>query len=838
MDVGAWAHALRQKVRRFNGEFFRNKTAFPLAKQEIGELLAAARYNWREVDPSIFGALLEQALNPAERRKLGAHYTPRAYVERLVAATVIDPLREDWGAVVSTAERQKAEGRARDALATVRDFHDKLCATRVLDPACGTGNFLYVSLEMLKRLEGEVLEAVADLGGQEALTGLEGHSVDPHQFLGLEVNPRAAAIAELVLWIGHLQWHLRTKGGLPDDPVLRAFRNIVVKDAVLEADKELQRDAAGRPVVRKGADGETVEVYAYHNPRRPVWPEADFIVGNPPFIGKGEFMRLALGDEYIDALSEAHSEMNRSADYVMYWWDYAAEILSREGLAVRRFGFVTTNSIGQFFNRRVVERRIKAEKPISVVVAVPDHPWTKATNDAAAVRIAMTVCEAGRKDGVVKAIVREGALDTDTPQIEMTDAEGRVNSDLTVGADVTSAKPLNANLDLASMGPALGGRGFVLTGSEARMLGADASCGWAKRLTTGKDITGRHRERTVIDVRRYETQDALRRNLPRIYQHLRTTVYPQRVGNNDERLRNFWWRFRRSNETYFSFIEGLDRYIATVETTKHRVFVFVEGTDVLEHGVIGFGLRDAFHFGVMSSRIHVTWALGSGGTLEDRPRYNKDICFDPFPFPSTTGDQKQIISDKAEELNLHRTRALTEHHHITMTDLYNVLERFRAGEALDDVERRIFNDGLVLILKELHDKLDAAVADAYGWPADLADEDILARLVTLNKERAKRKRAASSAGYGPTTKSRASARRRRRLSLTSWAAARPQKRPQPPGRVLPSPATISPKPPPSWPRSPPRRVRSARMASPLCSRAGRSRRRSPPSWPHFRVRAS
>ena len=106
----------------------------------------------------------------------------------------------------------------------------------MLDPACGTGNFLYVSLEMMKRLEGEVLEALADLGGQEALTGLEGHSVDPHQFLGMEFNPRAAAIAELVLWIGHLQWHIRTKGGLPSEPILRAFKNIVVKDAVLAAD--------------------------------------------------------------------------------------------------------------------------------------------------------------------------------------------------------------------------------------------------------------------------------------------------------------------------------------------------------------------------------------------------------------------------------------------------------------------------------------------------------------------------------------------------------------------------------------------------------------------------
>ncbi len=324
MDLGSWAYALHQKVPRFNGEFFRNRAALPLAREEIGELRQAAGYDWRDVDPSIFGTFFEQALDPAERRKLGGYYTPRAYVERLVAATVIEPLRAEWGSVVSTAERQKSEGRAKDALATVRCFHDKLCTTRVLDPACGTGNFLYVSLEMMKRLEGEVLEALADLGGQEALTGLEGHSVDPHQFLGMEVVPRAAAIAELVLWIGHLQWHFRTKGGLPSEPILRAFKNIVVKDAVLAADTRLLRDWSGRLVTKPGSDGRPVEVYIYDNPRRPEWPDAEFIVGNPPFIG-GKDIRARQGDAYAEALWAAHPQMNESADYVMYWWDHAAD---------------------------------------------------------------------------------------------------------------------------------------------------------------------------------------------------------------------------------------------------------------------------------------------------------------------------------------------------------------------------------------------------------------------------------------------------------------------------------------------------------------------------------
>jgi hypothetical protein len=318
MDRGDFAMAIEARVKRFNGEFFKIRTVLPLGREEIGELRRAASFDWRDVDPSIFGTLLEQALDPRERRRLGAHYTPRAYVERLVVATIIEPLRADWDHALSTAERQKSEGRLKDSVATVRTFHDTLCRTRILDPACGTGNFLYVSLELVKRLEGEVLEALADLGGQEGLRGLEGHTVDPHQFLGLEINPRAAAIAELVLWIGHLQWHLRTQDGMPSEPILTAFHNIMVKDAVLEAAETLARDKAGRPITRTGQDGTPVEVYRYDNPRRPEWPEAEFIVGNPPFIGKGEPMRAALGQSYLDALWSSHPEMNESADFVMH----------------------------------------------------------------------------------------------------------------------------------------------------------------------------------------------------------------------------------------------------------------------------------------------------------------------------------------------------------------------------------------------------------------------------------------------------------------------------------------------------------------------------------------
>jgi hypothetical protein len=235
MDKGDFAYAIEKRVKRFNGKLFKKAIALPLLKEEIGELAAAAAYNWREVEPAIFGTLLEQTLDKDERARLGAHYTPRAYVERLVVVTIIEPLRQEWAHVQATAERLRNERRDRDAVAIVRRFHENLCAMRVLDPACGTGNFLYVAMELMKRLEGDVVEALLDLGGQETLA-LDRQTVDPHQFLGLEVNPRAAAIAELVIWIGYLQWHYRTKGSAPAEPILRDFGNITVGDAVLTWD--------------------------------------------------------------------------------------------------------------------------------------------------------------------------------------------------------------------------------------------------------------------------------------------------------------------------------------------------------------------------------------------------------------------------------------------------------------------------------------------------------------------------------------------------------------------------------------------------------------------------
>ena len=655
--------------------------------------------------------------------------------------TILEPLRQEWANVQATAERLKEEKRDKAAIAVVHDFHEKLCATRVLDPACGTGNFLYVAMEQMKRLEGEVLEAILDLGGQEALA-LEQQSVDPHQFLGLEKNERAAAIAELVIWLGYLQWHFRTQSGVPNEPILKDFKNITVMDAVLVWD--------GYPVPKiEMKAGKKVETYP--NARKPEWPKAEFIVGNPPFIG-GKDIRGENGDAYTEALWSVHLDINDSADFVMYWWDRAALELTRQGTQLKRFGFVTTNSITQVFSRRVVAKHLAAKRPISLLMAIPNHPWTKATEKAAAVRIAMTVASAGRYEGVLRQVIHESSLDTDEPKIELSAKSGRINADLTVGIDLGVTLGLQANSGLSSRGMSLHGAGFIVTPAEAEAIGLGRRPGLEKHIRqyrNGRDLTAIPRGVMVIDLFGVEASD-VRKRYPEVYQHLSETVKEARQAQFEKSptrdAREYldrWWTFGKPREDLRPAVSGLPRYIATVETAKHRTFQFLDVTILPDNMLVCMGLDDAFHLGVLSSRIHLIWALRAGGWLGvgNDPRYSKSRCFDPFPFPDCPDTLKTRICAVAEEIDAHRKLRQSDHPGLTMTQMYNVLEKLGSGEALTDDEEKIKKDGLILILKELHDRLDALVSKAYGWPETLGDEEILERLVLINQERAAEEKA-------------------------------------------------------------------------------------------------
>ncbi|WP_318013134.1 class I SAM-dependent DNA methyltransferase [Mesorhizobium sp. BH1-1-4] len=739
MDRGDYSPGIGERLLRFNGKLFKNAASLPLTEEEIRLLRDASDADWRDLEPAIFGTLFEQALDPDERKRLGAHYTPRAYVERVVDATIIEPLTKDWISHQSAAARELRDGSKAAAIREIEDFLRHLALVRVLDPACGTGNFLYVALRRMKQLEGEALKQLQDIGGDEAVARVENISVKPEQFFGMELNKRAVEIAELVLWIGYIQWHMRTRATVPPEPVLGSSDHVHAKDALLTwsgyPHPQLKRDAVGKPV----SDSQGNETYAYPNAVSADWPEADFIVGNPPFIG-GKDIRGRLGAGYAEALWAANPQMNPAADFVMYWWDHAAELLVKRGTRLRRFGFVTTNSITQVFQRRVLERHLSGTSPVSLVLAIPDHPWTKASKDAAAVRIAMTVAEAGDRDGTVRSVTRDEALDTDEPTIEFVEREGRINPDLTIGVDVTKAKALVANDAICSPGVKLHGDGFIVTRKKAFELGLGQRPGLDQHIReyrNGRDLTSRPRGVMVIDLFGTSSNEA-RREFPEVYQHLLETVKPERDRNNRTSYREKWWWFGEPRRELRPAMEGLHRYIATVETMKHRIFQFMDAEILPDNMLVAIASDNAYHLGVLSSKAHVAWALRTGGRqgVGNDPRYSKSRCFDPFPFPEASASARAEIGAIAEELDWTRKRVLADHPDLTLTTLYNVLDLIVAGSQLSDREKDVRSRARVLILRELHSRLDTAVLKSYGWQADIDVEQILDGLVRLNEARA------------------------------------------------------------------------------------------------------
>ena len=746
-----------EEIRRFNGGLYSDARALPLDIDALRMLLRAAKADWRDVDPSIFGTLLERALDADERHKLGAHFTPRAYVERLVRPTVEEPLREDWEAVRATvrtlvesaesaASERTAKAKRKEALDEVRAFHRMLCELVILDPACGTGNFLYVTLDVLKRLEAEVLVALAALGDAQGALELAGTRVTPAQFRGIDINPRAKPIAELVLWLGYLQWQFRHRGlaGVVDDPVLRDFGNIECRDALLtwDGDPVARVDASGKPVTRW--DGKTtkthpvtgkqvpddrarIAIWDYPNARAAEWPRADFIVGNPPFLGNAR-QRDELGDGYVEALRHAYPSMSDGSDFVMYWVHVAFGSVARD--QCKRAGLITTNSITQSLNRKVVEPFFDM---VRIDFAVPDHPWVDDANGAA-VRVAIGVFAPGQGEGRLCSVVRECSEASGAVAVELDTRLGRINSDFSIGANWTNCGCLEAALDLSFMGIKPYNSGFIVNAIDATKFSERAA---TRSYLSGRDLTQESRNVYVIDFFGRSEEEA-RDLFPWAYQHVLTTVKPERDADSDVRRRTKWWLHERSRPELRAALAGLGRYIATPDTSKHKPFVFL-GVDILpDASVYSVASDDAFHLGVLSSQVHQAWLrcvaprMGIGNDL----RWKPTIVFQPFPFPDPPEALRQRIRDLGERLDAHRKKQQSLHPALTITGMYNVLEALRAGRALTDKERPIHEHGLVSTLKQIHDDLDAAVFEAYGWPQSLSDEEILQRLVDLNHERA------------------------------------------------------------------------------------------------------
>jgi hypothetical protein len=447
-------------------------------------------------------------------------------------------------------------------------------------------------------------------------------------------------------------------------------------------------------------------------------------------------MRGALGDGYVRAARTAWPEVPETVDFVMFWYHHAAQ-LTREG-AVRRFGFITTNSVTQTFNRPVVEDALASG--LRICFAIPDHPWVDSA-DGAQVRVAMSALDKQAGPGTLLTVCSEGSDRSGVHHTAFQTNTGVVFADFSTGMNTAVLNSLKANAGLACPGVQLSGQGFIVTPTDLARFSAVTRERVLRRYVTGRDITQVMREQYVLDTFGL-TMVALRDRYPDAFQWLQDHVAPERAQNPREKYRRDWWIHAEPRGKYRSALAGLSRFIVTSRTARHRTFQILDASYLPETKVLIFAFDDAFFLGVLSSRVHVTFANRVGGWLGvgNDSTYNHSDCLEKFPFPEATGAPHNRVRDLAETLDAHRKRQQSLFPDLTITGMYNVVEKLRSGDQLTAKEKVIHEQGLVSVLKQLHDELDAAVFDAYGWPHDLTDEQILERLVALNADRAEEER--------------------------------------------------------------------------------------------------
>jgi hypothetical protein len=682
----AMAHGgevLLEDVPHFNGGLFGGDTPVPpLEPADLDTLRAAAQLAWEEVEPSIFGTLFERALDPRKRAQLGAHYTSREDINLLVEPVILEPLRSEWREIKDRADaaiqaQKTGKARVRDVDEPVTAFITKLHTLRVLDPACGSGNFLYVAMQALKTFERDVIAYSQSVGVGGFLT------LGPKQFYGLEVNPLAWELASVVVWIGYLQWMNANGYTNYGTPILQRLDNIKNVDALLDS-----------------SSGEV---------RERQWPEAEFIVGNPPFLGDKK-MRRELGDAYVNSLRELfEGRVPGQADFVCYWFEKSRAVI--ELGTTKRAGLIATNSIRGGKNRVVLER---INGTGAIFYAWSDRDWIL---EGAAVRVSMVAFDDGSES--------KKALDG----LEVSS----INADLSVKTDVSLARPLQENLGLMFQGLKLVGD-FVVTAQTAQSwISLPNPSGRSNRdvlkpYINGKDIVQRMRNVWVIDFNQMPVSEASEYLAP--FEHVSIHVKPERelVRRDATRLR--WWIHGEARPGMRRALLGLSRFIATSQVSKHRIFVWLDAEMMIDGTNYALARDDDFTFGILHSRVHEVWSLKQGTALGvgNDPRYTPSTCFETFPFPRPTEAQRLEIERWAKYLHDVRSALMNADSTRTLTGIYNDLVRLRATR---DSAHPVY------ALLIAHERLDAAVLGAYGWDANTTDDAMLERLLALNLERGK-----------------------------------------------------------------------------------------------------
>lgn len=699
------------RVEWFNGGLFDNDQTLPLTVDELKILLAACRLHWDQIDPSIFGTLFERGLDPGKRSQLGAHYTDPATIGKIVKPVIVDPLLAEWEAVKAGLVGPLAKDRtktkvAKAILTPYYAFLERLRQYTVLDPACGSGNFLYLSLRALKDVEARVIFEAEELGLPR-----QQPAVGPANVRGMELNEYAAELARITVWIGEIQWMIQNGYGARTNPILQPLNQIECRDALLN------RDGTEAP-----------------------WPPAEAIVGNPPFIGDKK-MRGELGADYTQRVRAAYDgRVPGAANFVTFWFEKANDAIVAGH--TQRAGLVSPNTIAGGANQEVL-KHIVATAPIFNAWS-NEKWWDKDTQ----VRVAM-VCFGHHG----------GPAQLDGQPVAGIFAD--LSADAGDGVDTTLAVSLPENNGVAFLGVQKTGA-FDIPGDTARAWlaqpnpngrpNADVVRPWFN----GEDLGERPRDFWIVD---YGTdtpadQAAL---YEQPYAHLLAEVMPKRVGKREARTNELWWIFQWSRPLMRRAIAGQARYIATPETPTHNVFSWVPATVVPDKNLIVFAREDDTTFGVLSSTIHLRWVQKIGSRFGAHPtvrRYNSSRVFETFPFPEgLTLDRPhdpdhphaQAIAQAARALVQARDRWLNPPEWV---DWVRTPEEEAAGLPLrptpkpgraDELSTRtiaaLYNQPPQwLIHAQL--ALDRAVAAAYGWEWPLDTPEILKRLLELNQARA------------------------------------------------------------------------------------------------------
>ncbi|MEH2040397.1 DNA methyltransferase [Nostoc sp.] len=636
-------------VDYFNGGLFSQIQAIELTREELNFLDVSAKENWSKVRPAIFGNLFEATVDKKERHARGIHFTSEADIMKIVRPTI----SRYW------EERIEAAG----TIAPLSILQLELQSYRVLDPACGSGNFLYMAYQELKRIEMLLLDKIAQRRKSED-TPIQMGFVTPQQFYGMDTNPFAVELARVTLMIARKIAIDNLKLTEPALPLDSLDNNIVCQDALFSE-----------------------------------WQKADAIIGNPPILG-GKNLRLDLGDEYIDKVFKHFPDVKDSVDFCAYWFRLSHNHINDKG----RAGLVATNSIRQG-KSRVAALDYITQNGGHIHEAISTQPWP----------------------GEAKLHISIVNWSKENPKKYYLDNQivSKINSSLTATIDVSQAARLKANLNKCFQGIKPVGKGFLITQQQAQdwIKANSRNKEVLKLYSDANSLTGSIQgkpQRWIIDFNNFSIEEASDYTLP--FNHVKVSVKPERDNQRDNRARVYWWRFERTRPEMRTTIYPLSYYFNIPRHSKWFIFLPAQSNWLPADSTNIVASDDLYILGILTSKVHRFWVKAQSSTLKGDTRYTHNTCFETFPFPQTPDTKLvQQIRSKAEELHEYRTQQM-ESKKCGITILYNKFfdeptsQLYKLHEQLDKLVMQAygFDSGDDILEKVLELNLELAEKEKQG----------------------------------------------------------------------------------------------------------------------------